>query len=130
MKLWLQDTINLRWANGIIAQDNQLIVAGLNVCQIDLESKNIVPLHLEKPINDFDGLIPDGQGGYFITTVENSGLFHIDQFNNVSELLTDEKYFGDLEFIQQYGQLLIPRGSHRSNEYFISVLQMTRILRE
>lgn len=124
--LWKQDTTKLQWANGIIAEDERLIVGGQFLCSIDLETKKITPIHLEPTINDFDGITSDGQEGYFLTTVENSGLYHWSKGTGVRKLSESYGYYGDLTFDAQRNRLLIPRGLPESSTYFITELNVSR----
>lgn len=121
--LWTQDEEKLKWANGIVSTTGGLIVGGTNLSNIDAKSKEITHLTLDPRIVDFDGLAADGMGGYFVTTVENSGLFHIDKRSNVTKLISEEIYFADLVFDQENKRLFIPRGDKTAREYFISVVQ-------
>ena len=120
---WVRDEEKLAWANGLWAENNHILVAGLNLNSIDLRTTEITPITLRPAIKDFDGITADGNGGYFLTTVENSGLFHIDGEGDLDTLMIDEDYFGDLSFFQN--KLFIPRGNHKEKDYFISVEALT-----
>ncbi|MDC8004689.1 SMP-30/gluconolactonase/LRE family protein [Aureisphaera galaxeae] len=124
---WLQDEDLLKWANGITSHRNKIMVGGLHLCAIDIESKAINKITLVPEFSDFDGLIPDRQGGYIATTVEGGQLLHIDILGNTIELKTDkEVYLGDLTFIRDQLRIFIPRGNHATNDYFISVIELTK----
>ena len=77
-------------------------------------------------MKDFDGIVSDGEAGYFLTTVENSGFYHMDKEMNVVTLLEEDAYFGDLEFDRQQNKIYIPRGNKNTNQYFISVFDMKK----
>ncbi|MEO0340061.1 MAG: hypothetical protein AAF242_12700, partial [Bacteroidota bacterium] len=124
LKLLAQDEERLKWANGLTTNTNQLLVAGLNLSTINLASGEISPVQINSTLSDFDGIAPDGNGGYFLTTVENSGLFYLNREKNIDTLLTEDIYFGDLAFTPQTQQLFIPRGNKETNTFFISVLDM------
>ena len=128
LEIWSQDEEKLKWANGLIANDKQIWVAGLNLSIIDVDSKKITKIELNSQIKDFDGMVTDGIGGYFLTTVENSGLFHINEQKNITKLIDDTVYFGDLDFIPNCKKLYIPRGSKKTNEFFITVLSVEQEL--
>lgn len=126
LELWSQDEQKLEWANGLIAHDQQIIVAGLSLSAISIDSKKITQIELSSPIKDFDGIVPDGLGGYFLTTVENSGLFHLNEQHNVTKLLEDDVYFGDLAFNSDRNEIYIPRGHKKTGEFFITVFTVHR----
>lgn len=124
LTLWSRDEENLKWANGMIATDKNLVVAGLNLNIIDLESRKISRLDLSDTLEDFDGIVPDEEGGYFLTTVGNSGLYHVNKKMIITKLLEEDIYFGDLEFNPKSRIIYIPRGNKKTNEFFISVLKL------
>lgn len=124
LEVWAQSDSLLQWANGIIAVPSQLIVAGMDISQVSTTSEQITPILLNPRVQDFDGIVSDGRGGYFLTTVEQSGLYYLDAHNGISNLLDGEDYFGDLTFISDQGELFIPRGNHRNGAYYISKLNL------
>ena len=125
LALFIKDEKHLQWANGILADNQQLYVAGLNFCTIDITSKDVKPFPIAPTIKDFDGLIADGSGGWFLTTVENNGLYHVSAEKEVDALMEADAYFGDLAFEPTQNTLYIPRGNE-SGKYFISVLGLEK----
>lgn len=124
--VWKKDEGNLKWANGITTIDTQLIVGGLDLNTIHSASKVLSKIQLKKPVQDFEGIESDGAGGYFLTTVDNSSFFHVNQGLIVTKLLEDNYYFGDLEYDEELKTVYIPRGNKETSESFISVLKMDR----
>nr|WP_298794205.1 hypothetical protein [uncultured Allomuricauda sp.] len=122
--LWAKDEERLKWANGLVATNKEIIVAGLDISTIDLDSRRIDSIQLNPSIKDFDGLIPDGNDGFFVTTVENSGFYHINKQMQVTKILEDAPYFGDLEFDRANKTIYIPRGNRKTNEFYITVCTM------
>ncbi|MCL6274942.1 hypothetical protein M3P19_13050 [Muricauda sp. 2012CJ35-5] len=122
LEQWLKEPEKLKLANGICFQNDKLVVAGLDISSIDLGSKEIALLPLNPMIKDFDGISPDGQGGYFLTTVENSGLYYFNGKENIIKLLQTDAYFGDIEFNPKNNVLYAPRGEKNAAEFFISEL--------
>ncbi len=127
LTIWKQNEEKLKWANGLIANDSQLLVAGLHLNTISMDSKRITQYELRSPIKDFDGIVSDGSGGYFLTTVENSGLFYFDGHKAINQLMESNIYFGDLEFNPSLKKLYIPRGNKKTGAFYISVLTMSKI---
>lgn len=125
LELWSKDEEKLKWANGLIANDKQVLVAGLNLGIISVDSNKINKIELNSPVKDFDGITSDGSGGYFLTTVENSGLFYLNEQKIINKLMEEEdSYFGDLEFYPSHKKIYIPRGNKKTGEFFISVFTM------
>lgn len=121
---WVMDTTKLKWANGLFANDEQVIVVGLDLSSIQINSNEIQALSKLNGVNDFDGITPDGLGGYFLTTVENSGLYHLSAQQKLDTLMEGKDYFGDLTFDPTSRKLFIPRGNHTNKGYYITVCQL------
>ncbi len=124
LTVWVKDEEKLKWANGLLIKNKQLLVAGLNLCTIHTNSKEISVFELNERTKDFDGIVSDAEGGFFLTTVENSMLLHIDEQNNITRLKKSTNYFGDIDFIPETKELYIPRGNQENNEFYISVFKM------
>lgn len=124
---WSKDENKLTWANGLVATDKQVLVAGLSLNSISVDSKRITNIELNSPVKDFDGIVSDGSGGYFLTTVENSGLFHLNAQSNINKLMAEDAYFGDLAFSSSDNKVYIPRGNKMTGEYYITVVTLEQI---
>ena len=118
--VWRQDTTKLQWANGILAETDRVIVGGQYLSHIDLASREINIVELSSPVRDFDGLTSDGRRGYFLSTVENRGLYYWDGNQTIRSLSLSGGYYGDFAFDVANKKLLIPRGTHQPQEYYIS----------
>lgn len=124
LTVWAEDEEKLKWANGLFLNGEQVLVAGLHLSTINTKSKEINVVEVDGNIKDFDGLVSDGRGGYFLTTVENSGLFHIDAQQHIIELNKSTEYYGDITFIPERNQLYVPRGNRKDKAFYISVFWM------
>ena len=124
LKLWAQDEEKLQWANGIFIEDEQVLVGGTELAAIDRNSGTIKILKTNPPIQDIDGLWPDGQGGYLLSTVEGNSLWHLTASGETTLLNNGGGYFGDLQFIADTRTLLIPRGNHDEGRYYISAFAL------
>ncbi|MEQ9299997.1 MAG: hypothetical protein RIF33_15595 [Cyclobacteriaceae bacterium] len=122
LELWVQDDERLKWANGLAVADNKLIVGGLDLYSIDLVSKEILAINMKPAAHDFDGLASDGKSGYWLTTVDNGALWHLDHHGNNVVMDSTADYFGDLTVVNN--QLIVPRGSHTTKEYYLSVFSI------
>ncbi|WP_190808934.1 hypothetical protein [Flagellimonas sp. S3867] len=119
---WKTDSEIFKWANGLSASNERVIVGGLNLSSTPIDSREVEILNTNPAIKDFDGIEPDGYGGYFLTTVENSGLFHLHSDETTTQIMDGQAYFGDLEFIANQNAIYVPRGIHKTNNYFITIL--------
>ncbi|WP_282162634.1 hypothetical protein [Ulvibacterium marinum] len=122
--VWLQDEAALEWANGIYAQDNQLLVGGTHLSRIDLSTKQILQLKTSPPIKDIDGLWPTYNGGYLLSTVENSALWYLDTEGKAAQLVKDDFYLGDLQFMTATSTVYVPRGDHKDGIYFVAAFKL------
>ena len=127
LNLFIKDEEALKWANGLTIVDNKLYVAGLTLSTIDLEAIKLSSIQLNPEAKDFDGIVSDGEHGFFVTTVENSSLFHINKEKEVAKLLTEDIYFGDIDFNPQSRNIYVPRGNRKTNEFYISVFNLNKI---
>ncbi len=124
LRLWAQDEEKLQWANGIFVENEQVLVGGTELAAIDRSSGNIRILKTNPPIQDIDGLWPDGQSGYLLSTVEGNSLWHLNAFGESTLLNNNGAYFGDLQFMADTQTLLVPRGNHKEGHYYISAFTL------
>ncbi|WP_420321956.1 hypothetical protein [Flagellimonas sp.] len=119
LEIFIEDDEKLKWANGITFVGKDLIVGGAHLVKIDIASKKIDVLILKPSIADFDGIVSDGMGGLYATTVENSALWHINENLEVKEMASGGGYFGDLDYLVSQKKLSIARGNKETNTFFI-----------
>ncbi|MGW9685695.1 hypothetical protein [Flagellimonas sp. 2504JD1-5] len=119
LEIFIEDDEKLKWANGITFVGKDLIVGGTNLVKIDIASKKIDVLILKPSIADFDGIVSDGIGGLYATTVENSALWYINENLEVKEMASGGGYFGDLDYLVSQKKLSIARGNKETNTFFI-----------
>lgn len=124
LKLWVQDKVQLKYANGLLAQKDKILVAGFNLSSIDIHSGELTALTTTPSIKDLEGLVSDEKGGYFVTTVGQSSLYHVTKNLEATPLLEERDYLGDFSFNPQSNTLFIPRGNEDSEEYYITALEL------
>ena len=111
LTVWLEDSDLLKQANGLFVDGNILIHGGLAWTSFSIASRQPIN-HPVKPIeklNDFDGITSDGNGGYFITTIEDPRIWHVLK-NGESKPLTESPIQGiDIQFIPEKRWLIVPR---------------------
>ena len=124
LKLWVQDEKALQWANGIFATNQQVWVGGTLLSSIHIKTKEIRQITSNPPIQDIDGLWPDGQDGYLISTVEGTSLWHLDAKGKSKLLDQGGDYFGDLQYVPEHAAIYVPRGSHKEKRYYLAVFEL------
>lgn len=121
--LWMQDENMLEYANGLYISDSKLWVAGMQLSQIELETQKIKKVELPAGVQDFDGIYVGPKEELLLSTVENSSLWYLNESGTALKLLEGTEYYlGDFHYHPKK-ELLIPRGSHKKAEYFISAFQ-------
>ena len=125
LKEWVADEDQLKWANGIYTSDDQILVGGMKLVAIDLNSGVITSVNYPSGLSDFEGIGSDGLGGYFVTTVENSSLWHISKHGDANRLQKGQDYFGDFQVLSP-NQLVLARGNHEKGEYYLSYIELAK----
>jgi hypothetical protein len=123
LEIWAQDEEKLTWANGLQFRGDHLLAGGAMLVGINMKPKEPSHVEMNPSVNDFEGIASDGREGYFFTTVEPGGLYHLDKHNRVTVLDTGEAYFGDLDFDLSNKKIYIPRGD-QDGEFFLSVFSV------
>ena len=86
--------------NGLLAEDGRLVVASWgkmapdfstkvpgHMKAIDLATKKVSALGDPTPVGNFDGVEPDGKGGYLVTDWVSGGLFQVANNGKPTRLL-------------------------------------------
>ena len=123
LRIWLTDEAKLKWANGVEVSGDRLLVGGEILSSIDIKTGKISSVPHPSDLRDIEGIALDGKGGYYLTTVDNSALWHLNQEGEATSLLKDGDYLGDLE-VAQPDRLIIPRGNHEEQEYYLSYIEL------
>ncbi len=121
MQIWAQDTINLQWANGIYGGEEGLYVAGMKLALVDYQTTVINEVTLSPAIEDFDGLLPDGNEGFFISSAGPgvNTIWHITANRETYVLSKDNYYNGDFEFIPDQNLIITPSGNVDGGEFVV-----------
>jgi SMP-30/Gluconolactonase/LRE-like region len=127
-KQWIQDDA-LELPNGLLAEDDRLVVAGWGVVPegpkpawvvppvtetpghlkvVSYDGKRVTNLGSGEPVGNLDGLEPDGSGGYLATDWMNGALFRIDARGNAEQLLDLNQGSADHEYIEEQRLIVIP----------------------
>ncbi len=122
LKPWVQDNMQLKYANGLLVESDNLLVGGFNLSRVALGTNQINNLMTHPSIKDFEGIVSDGQNGYFATTAGTSSLFYIDETLHADPVLVSRDYMGDLSYDDKSKTIYIPRGNDDTGEYYISVV--------
>ena len=101
----------LKNANGLIVEGDWLVHGGLTWRYFDRHSGKQVDSRVQPDaeLEDFDGITADGQGGFFVTLIDDARVWHI-KANGDSVPLSSEKLNGiDLYYQTEISTLLIPQ---------------------
>ncbi len=115
--IWAQDSIQLAWANGLEIIDSHLVVGGTMLHQIHFTQQSLQKIELE-PI-DFDGIAAISDSQLLLTTVEEGALWYASRFGRAIKLLQDGSYWGDIDFVPEQRLLLVARGDHSEEKYWV-----------
>lgn len=118
LEIWAQDEEHLQWANGIQALPKHLLVGGEHLVLLNVAKKSIETLTMAPKVRDFEGVNQLATQTFFVSTVENSALYLI-QNEKSTLLLEPDAYFGDLEYLPDQKKLIIPQGNHQSKTYTV-----------
>lgn len=118
--VWLRNE-QLEAPNGLLVEDNQLIVASWghmtdgfvtavpgHLKTIDIKTKKITSLGDQTPVGNLDGIEPDGQGNYYVTDWMNGRLIHIQPSGISKTLLKLAQGAADHTVILDQGLVIIP----------------------
>ncbi len=111
LEAWIQDDFLLENANGLWVEGEYLIHGGLRWSKFDLQTGKPVTATIQpdRSLVDFDGIVSDGQGGYYVTLIDDARIWHI-RADGVSRPLSEEKFGGiDLDFDSETGRIALPR---------------------
>lgn len=126
LQLWVQDKIQLKYANGLMAQKEDVLAAGFNLTSIKFDPKRLDDLHTHPSIKDLEGIVSDGKNGYFITSAGTSSLFHVSSDWDAAPLLVERDYMGDLSFNHQNNTLYIPRGNEDTGAFYVTAVELSK----
>jgi len=127
-KQWIQDDA-LELPNGLLAEDDRLVVAGWGVMPegpqptvvqppitktpghlkvVDYATQKVSSLGSGEPVGNLDGVERDGSGGYLATDWPNGALFRIDAQGKAEQLLDLNQGSADHEYLEEQRLAVIP----------------------
>jgi hypothetical protein len=111
--IFVDDNIQLRKANGLLVDGDELIHGGQFWNRFSLRNAQLIT-NSAKPapsstLSDFDRIHHDGDGGYFVTVIDDPRLWHIGK-DGKTRPLSEEKIQGiDIHFDGESNRLFVPR---------------------
>jgi len=111
VSVWCADTL-LNGANGLLCTEQNLFVLNTGngkTYLIDNKTKTLTLFCSE--IENGDGIVPDGQSGFFASGAWQGEIFHIDSLGKKSLMLdlgTEKVIAADIGFIPERNILLVP----------------------
>lgn len=106
-------TEELEFPNGLLVVEDKIYVAAWggdapgNVLQVDLESKEIIKV-TEEGIGNLDGIQLVNGDAFYISNWANGKILKVSMDGNAEEVFTSEKSAGDILFLEQRSQLILP----------------------
>lgn len=111
LEIWLNDP-KLKGPNGLLCQPKKIMVLNMGdnkIYQVDKKTKILNEFCDE--IKNLDGIVSDGNGGYFVSGAWQGEIFHLD-FQGKKELILDlgpEKVItADITYISKKQMLIVP----------------------
>ncbi|MEO9483976.1 MAG: hypothetical protein ABJG47_11040 [Ekhidna sp.] len=118
LKLWVRDTMKLKWANGIVAAKKHLLVAGNSLAKIYDETRRTDLVQMSKDVNDFDGLQVLSGDGYLVSSAGGKNcIWYVSESGISKTLIRSENYFADFEFLSNTNKLVVATGNNATNTY-------------
>ena len=105
--------------NGLLAHKDELYAASWgenqdgNLLKIDMDTKEISKV-TEEGIGNLDGIQPAGDGSFYVSDWATGKIYRIDQNGNKNLILTAEKSSGDILFLKEKNQLILPMNFQNS----------------
>jgi sugar lactone lactonase YvrE len=105
--------------NGLLAHKDELYVASWgenqdgNLLKIDMDTKQIENVTNEG-IGNLDGIQPTAEDSLYVSDWATGKIYRIDQNGNKSLILTAEKSSGDILFLKEKNQLILPMNFQNS----------------
>ena len=105
--------------NGLLAHKDELYVASWgenqdgNLLKIDMDTKQIENVTNEG-IGNLDGIQSTAEDSLYVSDWATGKIYHIDQNGNKSLILTAEKSSGDILFLKEKNQLILPMNFQNS----------------
>lgn len=116
--VWKQ---NLPSPNGVYAEDGRLVVAAadaeaddpgsaryLQVIRLDENSTRAKPLADDTPLGGLDAVVPDGQGGYFLSDWAGATVLHFHPDHGLRTLSELTRGTADLDYAPSKYLLFVP----------------------
>ncbi len=124
LKLWVQDEERLVSANGLEAAGDQILVAGMRLSSVNRNTREIAEVPMTPKVVDFEGIVRETTGGYFLTTVENSALYFLNPEGAITKLSDGQDYLGDFDFVREQPTLYLATGSRNPARYGIARMRL------
>ena len=106
---WMKDDKLLAYANGIYANEDEVVVAAYHLVRINRENKQTNALGDKEVLFDLEGVKPDGAGGYFVSVIGERPVYRLSDKGVLTPLFGGYPYVADFDIWQ--GTLIAPTGA-------------------
>ena len=104
---WAKDDA-LRFANGLYANEDGLLVAGFYLNRIAWRTKEINSFG-DGALEDLESIETDGADGYFLTMIGDKPIYHLDKDGRATPVLARDTFSADIDVTRE-GLLIAPSG--------------------
>lgn len=112
---WMEDDELLAYANGIHANENEVIVAAYHLVRIDRASKRTDVLGDTEILFDLEGVKLDNTGGYFVSVIGDRPVYHLSLAGDLTALFRGKPHVADFDI--SCGALIAPTGANTVTSY-------------
>lgn len=118
VELWM-DGEELQFPNGLLAVENEIYIAAWgeeqngNLLKINRETKEIIPV-TEGGIGNLDGIQLNQENNFYISDWATGNIHEINEDGETKKVLTSEKTSGDILFLPEENQLVLPMNHQNS----------------
>lgn len=118
VELWM-DGEELQFPNGLLAVGNKVYIAAWgeeqngNLLKINRETKEILPV-TEGGVGNLDGIQLNQENNFYISDWATGNIHEINENGETKKVLTSEKTSGDILFLPEENQLVLPMNHQNS----------------
>lgn len=116
---WLQSD-ELQYANGLLADDASLFVAGFHLRRVDLISKKIERVGGDDVLEDLESIAEAPGGGFFVTMIGVKQIMHVDRSGEATPVFERSTFSADIEIIPSLSLLIAPSGGDSVSAFLIN----------
>jgi len=119
LSMWVQDP-ELKWANGVYADHQFLLVAGYHLRRVDRLSRTIERVGDDSILEDLETIESDGVGGYFVTQIGAKPILHASSSFEITRVMDRPIYTADIDYVPALRLMIAPSGEESLHAFTAS----------